>query len=72
MNTMLREMFGKNLDLFLVGGVIAILLILFAPIPPLLLDFSIITNFALRADDPAADLLRRAAGRVLHLSRRCC
>jgi flagellar biosynthesis protein FlhA len=43
---MLREMFGKNLDLILVGGVIAILLILFAPIPPFLVDLSIVINLA--------------------------
>jgi len=43
---MLREMLGKNLDLALVGGVIAILLILFAPIPPVLIDLSIVINMA--------------------------
>jgi flagellar biosynthesis protein FlhA len=44
--TMLRELFGRNLDLVLVGAVIAILLILFAPIPPFLIDLSIVINLA--------------------------
>ena len=44
---MLKGLFGRNQDLALVGAVIAILLILFAPIPPMLLDLSIIINFAL-------------------------
>jgi flagellar biosynthesis protein FlhA len=39
-------MFGRNKDLVLVGAVIAILLILFAPIPSTLLDLLIILNFA--------------------------
>ncbi len=43
---MLSRFFGKNHDLVLVCGVIAILLILFAPIPTLLLDLLIILNFA--------------------------
>ncbi len=43
---MFRGFFGKNHDLFLAIGVIAILLILFAPIPPMLLDLLIILNFA--------------------------
>jgi flagellar biosynthesis protein FlhA len=42
-----RGLFGRNQDLILVGGVIAILLILFSPIPPMLLDLCIIINFAL-------------------------
>jgi flagellar biosynthesis protein FlhA len=42
-----RGLFGRNQDLVLVGAVIAILLILFAPIPPMLLDLGIIVNFAL-------------------------
>lgn len=42
---MLRNLFGKNLDLMLVFAVIAILLILFAPIPPVLIDLSIVINF---------------------------
>jgi flagellar biosynthesis protein FlhA len=36
----------KNNDLFLVGGMIGILMVLFAPIPPALLDFLIILNFS--------------------------
>lgn len=44
---MFRGLFGRIQDLVLVGAVIAILLILFAPIPPLLLDLGIIVNFAL-------------------------
>lgn len=43
---MLRDLFGKNLDLVLVGSVIAILLILFAPIPPFLIDLAIVINMA--------------------------
>jgi flagellar biosynthesis protein FlhA len=43
---MLSKFFGKNHDLVLVFGVIAILLILFAPIPTVLLDLLIIINFA--------------------------
>jgi flagellar biosynthesis protein FlhA len=44
--TFLKTFFGRNHDLALVIGVISILLILFAPIPPMLLDLLIITNFA--------------------------
>jgi flagellar biosynthesis protein FlhA len=44
---MLERIFGKNHDLALVFGVIGIMLVLFAPIPPALLDLLIITNFAL-------------------------
>lgn len=44
---MLDRVFGKNHDLLLVFAVIGILMILFAPIPPALLDLMIITNFAL-------------------------
>src|SRR5438105_4056028 len=43
---MLKSLLGKNRDLFLVVGVIGILLILFTPIPPVLLDLCIIVNFA--------------------------
>lgn len=43
---MLGRAFGRNQDLLLVGAVISILLILFAPIPSLLLDLLIIFNFA--------------------------
>jgi flagellar biosynthesis protein FlhA len=42
----LRNLFGKNRDMALVFGVIAILLILFAPIPPGLIDLLIVINFA--------------------------
>jgi flagellar biosynthesis protein FlhA len=44
---MFRTFIGRNGDLALVLAVIAILLILFAPIPPALLDLLIIVNFAL-------------------------
>ncbi|MEI9997592.1 MAG: flagellar biosynthesis protein FlhA [Rhizomicrobium sp.] len=43
---MLGNLLGKNRDLALVVGVIAILLILFAPIPPMLIDLLIVINFA--------------------------
>lgn len=43
---MFRTFFRSNLDLALVIGVIAILLILFTPIPPTLIDLSIVINFA--------------------------
>jgi len=43
---MIKAFFSKNHDLVLIGGVIAILLILFSPIPPVLLDLLIIINFA--------------------------
>ncbi|HEY5723973.1 MAG TPA: flagellar biosynthesis protein FlhA [Allosphingosinicella sp.] len=43
---MLRSAFGRNQDLLLVGGVLSILLILFAPIPPVMLDLLLIVNFA--------------------------
>lgn len=42
----LRSLLGRNLDMALVLAVIAILLILFAPIPPVLIDLSIVINFA--------------------------
>lgn len=44
---MAEGVFKRNQDLFLVGGVIGILLILFSPIPPTLLDLLILVNFAL-------------------------
>lgn len=44
---MFANVLGKNKDLFLVVLVISILLILFSPIPPVLLDLLIILNFAL-------------------------
>lgn len=43
---MIKKFFEKNHDLVLVGGVVGILLILFSPIPPVLLDLLIIANFA--------------------------
>ncbi len=43
---MLRQILGRNQDLFLVFGLISILLVLFSPIPPVLLDLLIIVNFA--------------------------
>jgi flagellar biosynthesis protein FlhA len=43
---MFRSFLGRNQDLFLVGVIISILLILFSPIPPVLLDLLIIVNFA--------------------------
>jgi flagellar biosynthesis protein FlhA len=43
---MFKLAFRRNLDLVLALGVIAILLILFAPIPPALIDLSIVINFA--------------------------
>lgn len=44
---MIQRLISKNKDLYLVGGVVAILLILFTPIPAALLDLFIITNFSL-------------------------
>lgn len=41
------SLFDRNKDLALVIGTILILLILFSPIPPALLDFAIIVNFSL-------------------------
>lgn len=43
---MLKSMLGRNQDLFLVVAVLSILLVLFAPIPPIVLDLLIIINFA--------------------------
>jgi flagellar biosynthesis protein FlhA len=43
---MIKKYIGNNSDLFLVGGMIAILLVLFSPIPTYLLDFLIILNFS--------------------------
>lgn len=47
MTAAVRRILGENHDLALVIGVVTILLILFAPIPPALLDLAIIANFAL-------------------------
>jgi len=44
---MSKGFWGRNKDLALVGGLLSILFILFAPIPPMLLDLCIIINFAL-------------------------
>lgn len=44
---MFRTFLGKNMDLALVFAVIGILLVLFAPIPPVLIDLLIVLNFAL-------------------------
>ncbi|WP_164115910.1 flagellar biosynthesis protein FlhA [Sphingorhabdus sp. Alg239-R122] len=44
---MLDKLSSNGKDLFLVIGTILILLILFSPIPPFLLDFAIIVNFGL-------------------------
>lgn len=41
-----KGIFARNQDLFLVVAVLSILLVLFAPIPPVLLDLLIILNFA--------------------------
>lgn len=43
----MSEIFGKNKDLVLVIGTVMILLILFSPIPPAMLDLAIIVNFGL-------------------------
>jgi flagellar biosynthesis protein FlhA len=42
----MSKIFGRNKDLVLVFAVLSILLVLFAPIPPMLLDLLIILNFA--------------------------
>lgn len=42
---MLANLYRNNRDLLLVGGLLAILLILFAPIPPALVDLAITANF---------------------------
>jgi flagellar biosynthesis protein FlhA len=42
----MTAIFRNNTDIALVGGIIAILLVLFAPIPNFLLDLLIITNFS--------------------------
>lgn len=41
-----KGLFARNQDLFLVVAVLSILLVLFAPIPPVLLDLLIIVNFS--------------------------
>jgi len=42
---MFERLYRNNRDLILVGGLLGILTILFAPIPPTLVDLSIIANF---------------------------
>lgn len=42
----LRQAFGRNTDLLLVFGMIGILVVLFAPIPPRALDFLLLLNLA--------------------------
>ena len=42
---MIARLYRENRDLLLVGGLLAILLILFAPIPPAVIDLAIIANF---------------------------
>lgn len=42
---MFERLYRDNRDLILVGGLLGILTILFAPIPPTLIDLSIIANF---------------------------
>lgn len=42
---MFERFYRDNRDLILVGGLLGILMILFAPIPPTLIDLSIIANF---------------------------
>jgi len=44
---MIQTLFRENKDLALVLGTVLILLILFSPIPPAMLDFAIIANFGL-------------------------
>jgi len=46
MNAALRGVLSKQSDLLLVIGIVFILLLLFAPIPPWLLDFLLLTNFS--------------------------
>src|SRR5262245_15055063 len=42
----LRKVFGENSDLILVVLMVAILLVLFAPVPPPLLDLLLLVNFS--------------------------
>ena len=44
---MLARLYHNNRDLMLVGALLAILTVLFAPIPPAMVDFAIICNFGL-------------------------
>ena len=45
MNTLFGQLWSGKRDVFLVLGMIAILIILFTPIPPALLDFLLVLNF---------------------------
>jgi flagellar biosynthesis protein FlhA len=45
-STGLRALLGRQADLLLVIGIVFILLLLFAPIPPWLLDFLLLSNFS--------------------------
>ena len=69
---MFGRFFSRNQDLALVGSVISILLILFAPIPSMLLDLLIIFNFAFALTLLLLDLLRRRSRSNSRPSRRCC
>lgn len=44
---MFQSFFDRNKDLLLVFGTLMIVIILFSPIPPAMLDFAIIVNFGL-------------------------
>ncbi len=44
---MFEQLFNRNKDLLLVFGTLLVILILFSPIPPAMLDFAIIVNFGL-------------------------
>jgi flagellar biosynthesis protein FlhA len=44
-NALFRQLWSGKRDLFLVLGMVAILVILFTPIPPALLDFLLVLNF---------------------------
>lgn len=44
---MLARLYRENRDLLLVGALLLILVVLFAPIPPVVIDFAIIVNFGL-------------------------
>ncbi len=46
---MSRQMLGTRSELFVIAGVVGILVVLFSPIPPGLLDFLLITNFCIAA-----------------------
>ena len=60
---MIARLYRDNRDLLLVGGLLAILTILFAPIPPAIVDLAIVANFgfALMCSDRFNAQLRRLA-----------